>query len=330
MVRSPDPTEAAVQATHFSKGGTNLYADSHATTPKVEHPSTASMSVSAYRSILFKLHIAFEFFPLLAVYAALLAMPFVQLTWTSVIVMIGLINLRGYAITVGYHRYFSHRAFRTYRWLQFLFGLVGCTAIQRGPLWWALHHRRHHAHSDTPKDVHSPVTNGFWHAHVGWLFDVSSLDPDYRVMRDFTRFPELVWLDRLWMFPGFLLAGACFLLDGWAGLIYGFCLSSVLMMQFAFAVNSFGHLTGPRAYATADGSRNNWVLGFLALGDGWHNNHHRFPRLASHGLRWYEYDPSYLVILALEKLRLVWDVKKPTPSQQIQRSVNEPPETAIR
>ena len=302
-----------------------MHSKSPSTPEKVKHSTTASVFASTCSPLLYGLHVAFEFFPLFAVYVALLAMPFVQPTWTSGIIMLALINLRGYAITVGFHRYFSHRAFRTYRWLQFLIALVGCTAIQRGPLWWALHHRRHHAHSDTPYDVHSPVTQGFWHAHMGWLFDVVSLDPDYRTMRDFTRYPELVWLEKLWMFPGFLLAGACFLLDGWAGLIYGFCLGSVIMMQFAFAVNSLGHLTGPRPYATADGSRNNWVLGFLAFGDGWHNNHHRFPRLASHGLRWYEWDPSYRMILVLEKLRLVWDVKKPLPSISIQSPATAQP-----
>src|SRR5204863_3068105 len=127
----------------------------------------------------------------------------------------------------------------------------------------------------------------------------SALGPDYRTVRDFARFPELAWLDRHWKLPVLTTAAACFLVGGWAGLIYGYCLASVIVKQSAYSVNSFGHLFGPQPYDTGDTSRNNWVLGLIALGDGWHNNHHHSPQTARHGFRWFEIDPTYYLILAL-------------------------------
>ena len=215
---------------------------------------------------------------------------------------------------VGFHRYFSHRSFKTSRRFQFLLAAAGCTALQKGPLWWAIHHRLHHRHSDTPDDPHSPVVDGFFYGHMGWLFARDLIHPDRKVVRDLTNYPELVWLDRLWMLPGLLLAAACFAVGGWGGLVYGFCLGVALTFQVTFAVNSFGHLFGPQRFDTGDGSRNNMLLGYLAMGDGWHNNHHRAPSSARHGFAWYEFDQSYLVIRLLARFGLVWSVKQPPAS----------------
>lgn len=219
----------------------------------------------------------------------------------------------GLGITVGFHRYFSHRSFKTTRWCQFLLAAAGCAALQKGPLWWVIHHRLHHKHSDTPDDPHSPVVDGFFHGHLGWLFTRDLMRPDHGLVKDLTKYPELVWLDRLWMIPGLLMAAACYACLGWNGVIYGYCLSVVLIFEVTFAVNSIGHLWGRQRFATGEGSRNNAVLGYLAMGDGWHNNHHRAPYSARHGFAWYEFDMSYQFIRLLALLGLAWDVKQPPP-----------------
>ncbi|MBY0460703.1 MAG: acyl-CoA desaturase [Gemmataceae bacterium] len=249
--------------------------------------------------------------PLIAVHLSLVAIPFVEFAVWDAVAVVVVTRIIGLGITAGFHRYFSHHAFKTSRWFQFLLGCAGCAALQQGPLWWVIHHRLHHKHSDTPNDPHSPVVGGFWHGHAGWLFTRDLMTPDMRLARDLTRFPELVWLNRLWVVPGLVLAGACFAVLGWGGLVYGYCLSVVLVFQVTFAVNSIGHLWGPRRFETHEGSRNNLVLGYLAMGDGWHNNHHRAPYSARHGFAWYELDMTYTFIRLLALAGVVWDVKQP-------------------
>lgn len=258
--------------------------------------------------------IGFALSPLVGVHLALLAIPFVPLTWTSVILFLVVTRIAGLGVTVGLHRYLSHRAFRTSRWFQFLLAASGCCAMQKGPLWWVAHHRDHHKHSDTPLDPHSPVSGSLWHGHAGWLFTADRMEPDFSRVKDLTVYRELVWLDKLWMIPGLLMALGCFLLDGWSGVVYGFCAAVVLVFQVTFAVNSFGHRFGPQRFATGDGSRNNFLLGVLAMGDGWHNNHHRAPTSARHGLAWYEIDQSYLFIRFLRAIGIVWAVRQPPPA----------------
>src|SRR5262249_32987696 len=234
--------------------------------------------------------IALALSPLVGVHLALLAAPLVEFTLLSVVLIVVVTRLVGLGVTLGLHRYFSHRAFKTSRWFQFALAAAGCTALQKGPLWWAAHHRLHHKHSDREGDPHSPVRDGFWYGHVGWLFARDLMNPDARLVRDWLRYPELVWLDRLWVLPGLLRAAGCYLAGGWGGVVYGYCLSVVLIFQVTFAVNSVGHLLGPRRFDTGDGSRNNPVLGYLSMGDGWHNNHHKAPGSARHGFAWYEFD----------------------------------------
>lgn len=252
--------------------------------------------------------------PLILVHLALLAIPVVEFTLISFVLLFVVTRVAGLGVTVGLHRYFSHRAFKTSRLFQFVLGVAGCTALQKGPLWWVIHHRQHHRHSDTPADPHSPVADGFWYGHVGWLFARDLMNPDHNEARDLTRYPELVWLDKLWMIPGMLFAAACYAIDGLPGLVYGYCLAIVFVFQVTFAVNSIGHLFGPQRFDTGEGSRNNFVLGILAMGDGWHNNHHRAPSSARHGFAWYEFDVSYQVIRFLRLVGIVWGVKQPPAS----------------
>jgi stearoyl-CoA desaturase (Delta-9 desaturase) len=250
--------------------------------------------------------------PLLTVHLALLAIPFIEWSWWYVVWIVVLTRVIGLGVTVGLHRYFSHRSFKTPRWCQFLLAAAGCSALQKGPLWWAIHHRLHHRHSDDLGDPHSPVMDGFLYGHMGWLFARDLMHPDEKIVHDLTKYPELVWLDRFWMLPGLLLAAACFALGGWGGLVYGYCLSVVLIFQITFAVNSFGHLFGPQRFDTGEGSRNNMLLGYLAMGDGWHNNHHRAPYSARHGFAWYELDMSFMFIRLMRLVGLAWDVKVPS------------------
>jgi stearoyl-CoA desaturase (delta-9 desaturase) len=249
--------------------------------------------------------------PLIGVHLALVAILFVPITWVGAILFVVMTRITGLGITIGFHRYLSHHSFRTSRWFQFALAAAGCTALQKGPLWWVIHHRQHHKHSDAEGDVHSPVRDGFWYGHCGWLFANDLMQPDHASVRDLTRFRELVWLDRFWMLPGLLAAAACYLIGGWAGLVYGYCLSTVVIFQITFAVNSVGHLWGPQRFATGEGSRNNWVLGVIAMGDGWHNNHHRAPTSARHGFAWYEFDMAYLMIRMLNQMGIVWGVRQP-------------------
>ncbi len=278
---------------------------------------------SVYRAA----RIAISLSPLILVHLALGAIPFVEFTLVSALLLVVVTRIAGIGVTVGLHRYFSHRSFKTPRWFQFVLAVMGCTALQKGPLWWVVHHRLHHKHSDTAADPHSPVADGFWYGHVGWLFANDLMTPDHGTVRDLTKYPELVWLDRLWMVPGILLAAACYAVDGLPGLVYGFCLAVVLVFQVTFAVNSIGHLFGPQRFETGEGSRNNFVLGILAMGDGWHNNHHRAPYSARHGFAWYEFDMAYLTIRAMRLVGLAWDVKQP-PAELMQGKAATVPEPA--
>ncbi|MBN9120959.1 MAG: acyl-CoA desaturase [Planctomycetes bacterium] len=276
------------------------------------HTSPAGPPAPRGRTALWRaIRIGFSLSPLLAVHLALFTIPVIAPTLLGVALALVVSRVAGLGITAGFHRGLTHRSFRTGRVVQFLLAAAGCTALQKGPLWWAAHHRLHHAHSDRPGDPHSPVLGGFWHGHMGWLFTRDLMHPDPRLVRDLARFPELVWLDRLWMLPGLLLAAGCYLADGWSGVVWGFCLGVVAVFQVTFAVNSVGHLLGRRRFDTPEGSRNNLVLGYLAMGDGWHNNHHRAPGSARHGLAWYEFDMTYRVIRLLAWLRLAWAVREP-------------------
>ncbi len=233
------------------------------------------------------------------------------MTVSAVALGVALYAVRMFAIGAGYHRYFAHRTFRTGRAFQFCLAFLAQTSAQRGILWWAAMHRRHHRTSDTAADVHSPVVRGFLYAHVGWIFVPRNNNTDYAAVRDLCGHRELKWLDGQPYLPAILLGAASWLIAGWPGLVVGFCWSTVALWHATFSINSLAHLYGRRRYVTGDHSRNNWVLALLTLGEGWHNNHHAYPASARQGFRWWEYDATYYVLCALSWVGLVWDLHLP-------------------
>jgi stearoyl-CoA desaturase (delta-9 desaturase) len=231
--------------------------------------------------------------------------------------------VRMFGITAGYHRYFSHRTYKTSRPFQFVLAFLGCSALQKGPLWWAAHHREHHRHSDTPQDPHSPVLNTWLWAHVGWILAVDRRVNSGRSVPDLGRFRELRWLDRNHWIPGIALAAACYLSAGPTGLVWGFFISTVLCYHATFALNSLGHRVGSRRYPTDDQSRNNLVLALITLGEGWHNNHHYYAGSANQGFFWWEIDIAYYLIKLLERAGLVWGVRNPPPAKVLGRPARD-------
>lgn len=259
--------------------------------------------------------------PFFLMHVACLAVAWVGFSWTAVLTGVALYALRMFAITGFYHRYFSHRAFRTSRTVQFAFAVLGAASVQRGPLWWAAHHRHHHRHADTVLDLHSP-RRGFWHSHMGWFLSPRAFATNHEAIKDLQRFPELRWLDRFDMLVPVLLAAALFAVgsslarvapglgtNGPQMLVWGFFISTVVLFHVTVTINSLAHRWGTRRFATNDDSRNNLLLALLTFGEGWHNNHHHFPGSARQGFRWWEVDLTYYGLRAMSWLGLVWDLK---------------------
>lgn len=244
-------------------------------------------------------------------HAAVLLVFWVPFSWQLVGLCVAGYLLRMWAITAGYHRYFSHRSYKTSRAFQLVLGVLGTMAMQNGPLWWASWHRRHHRHSDTPEDAHSPVQRGFWHAHIGWFLDGSHDRPNLANVRDLARYPELRFLDRHKWLPLVAYAGATYSLAGLPGVVWGFVVSSIACLHATACINSLAHVWGSRRFDTSDGSRNNALLAIFTLGEGWHNNHHHDMACARQGLLWWEVDVTYYSLLALQRLGVVWDVREP-------------------
>jgi len=236
---------------------------------------------------------------------------FTGVSW-KVVALLGVTFFgRMFFITAGYHRYFSHRSYRLARLPQFVMAFGGTMAAQKGPLWWAAHHRDHHRYSDTDLDIHSPQ-KGFWWSQVGWIL-CNKYDPTkFDRIKDFARFPELRFLNRFDFIGPWVLAIACYLVAGWSGLLIGFFLSTVLLWHATFTINSLAHVIGRRRYATEDTSRNSPVLAVLTMGEGWHNNHHYYPASARQGFYWWEWDPSYYVLKGLSFVGIVKGLKVPS------------------
>jgi stearoyl-CoA desaturase (delta-9 desaturase) len=211
-------------------------------------------------------------------------------------------------ITAGYHRYFSHRAYRTSRWFQLVLAVGATATFQKGVLWWAAHHRVHHRRSDQEGDLHSARRDGFWWSHMGWFLCRDLEDTDLTRVRDLARYPELRWLGTYWLVPPLVLAGLLLLVGGWFALVWGFAVSQVLTWHGTFTINSLSHMFGSRRYATDDDSRNNVVLALVTLGEGWHNNHHHYQVAARQGFHWWQLDLTYLVLRVLAGLGVVWDL----------------------
>ncbi|GAB4570620.1 MAG: acyl-CoA desaturase [Rhodothalassiaceae bacterium] len=230
---------------------------------------------------------------------------------TDIVIAVVLYAARMFGVTGGYHRYFSHRTYKTGRVFQFLLAFLAQSSAQRGVLWWAGTHRHHHRYSDMEEDVHSPVRRSFLYSHVGWIFDRRNEATDLTAVPDLARFPELVWLDRNRYLPAIALGFAVWLIGGWSGLVVGFFWSTVALWHATFCINSLAHVHGSRRYLTADQSRNNWWLALLTFGEGWHNNHHHYQSAACQGFRWFEIDITYYVLRMLSALRIVRDLKTP-------------------
>ena len=260
--------------------------------------------------------------PLAGVHLMCLAPFIVGWSWVAVITAIALYVIRMFAITGFYHRYFSHRTFKTNRVMQFLFAVLGNSALQRGPLWWAANHRHHHLYADKPEDFHSPLQLGFVRAHVGWVLDRDNFKTRYEYVKDWVKFPELVWLNRFDIVVPVVFAVLIFLAgqmlaayapelqtNGIQMLVWGFFISSIAVMHATFTINSFDHMFGFRRYNTDDTSRNNVILAILTLGEGWHNNHHHYAVSNRNGFYWWEIDMTYYLVLLLSFLGIVRDIR---------------------
>lgn len=236
---------------------------------------------------------------------------------TAAILCIVLYVVRMWAITAGYHRYFSHRSYKTSRVFQFILAFIGSSATQKGVLWWAANHRHHHQHSDTEEDVHSPIQDGFLWSHIGWIMSEDYLTYDDERVKDLSKYPELRWIDKYHLVSVVGLAVLCYFIGSWTGagafttLIWGYFVSTVAVSHVTFSINSLTHMIGKRRYVTSDDSRNHWLLALLTLGEGWHNNHHYYQTSARQGFYWWEVDISYYTLVFLQWIGIVWDVRVP-------------------
>ena len=277
----------------------------------------------------------FRCLPYVLIHLSVILAFFYPVTIPCLVVALISYSVRMFSITAFYHRYFSHRSFKTSRLVQFLGAFIACSSGQRGPLWWAAHHRRHHRHSDTEEDVHSPHTKSFFWSHTLWFMTDYAVPTFLKEIPDLVKFKELRFLNRFDWIPVFLLGLGCYLapeiswfytltgLSNMQMLIWGFLVPTIVLYHATFAVNSINHMFGTRRFNTKDESRNNWLVAIFAFGEGWHNNHHFFPGSARQGFFRGEFDITYygLKIMSLlgivSKLRPVpaWVKKKAsTPS----------------
>lgn len=269
----------------------------------------------------------FRVMPFVAMHIACLGAFLVGVSPFDIAFALGFFFLRMFAITAFYHRYFAHKTFRTGRLRQFLFAVLGASAAQRGPLWWAAHHRRHHQHSDGPEDLHSPHQRGFWWSHLGWFSCDAGFQTDTGRVKDWMRYPELRFLNRFdALIPALTLLAIYGLgqalasyapglgTNGLQLTIWGFFVSTVALFHATFSINSLAHVWGSRRFPTADGSRNNFWLALITLGEGWHNNHHRWPLSARQGFRWWELDLTYYLLWLMARLGIIHDLS-PLPAK---------------
>ena len=235
--------------------------------------------------------------------------------------------LHVFTLTAGFHRYFSHNSFKTSRIFQFILAFTGTMAAQKDPLWWASHHRLHHAHADTELDPHSARVKGFWWAHIGWIMESKLDKTNFKKINDFRKFPELMWLNKYPSIPPLILVLILFIIgastnnesqnilqSGLQFIVYGFFVSTVAVYHVTFSINSVAHKFGKKRYSVEDDSVNNWLLAILSGGEGWHNNHHKYAVCARQGFKWWEIDITYYTIKLLQFFKIVWDVREPPKS----------------
>jgi stearoyl-CoA desaturase (delta-9 desaturase) len=249
--------------------------------------------------------------PFVIVHLLCFAAIWTGVTLEGVLIGVGLYWLRIFAIGAGYHRYFSHRAYSTSRVFQFVLAFLAQTTAQKSVLWWAAKHRHHHLFSDTEHDVHSPRHKGFLYSHVGWIFSTRHDRTDLTKIADFAKYPELMLLHRFEVMPAVIVGFLVWLVAGWSGLVVGFFWSTVAVYHATFCINSLAHVHGRKRYVTGDDSRNNWLLAFFTMGEGWHNNHHAYQSSVRQGFRWWEIDPTFYILKGLSWLGVVWDLKAP-------------------
>ncbi len=252
-------------------------------------------------------------------------------SWSGLALALALYAVRMFGVTGAYHRYFSHRTYKTSRPFQLVLALLAMTSVQKGVLWWAAHHRHHHRMSDQPGDTHSVLQDGFWWSHVGWILAPQNHDTDYDRVKDLARYPELRFLDRFYYLPAIALAVALFAVGGTWALYWGFFVSTTLLWHGTFTINSLTHVFGNKRYVTTDNSRNNLWLALITLGEGWHNNHHYYQRATNQGFFWWEIDVTFYVLKVMSWLGLVWDLHTPPPHVLAAHRVTDaatPPATA--
>jgi stearoyl-CoA desaturase (delta-9 desaturase) len=249
--------------------------------------------------------------PFLTIHLMCLLAFLTGIRWEWVILAIGSYYLRMVAVTAGYHRYFSHRSYKTSRLFQFLLAFLAMTSAQKGVLWWAAHHRHHHKNSDQEEDIHSPLQRGFWFSHVGWILSAHSVPTDMNLVKDFRQYPEICFLNRFYFIPPLVYALLICSLWGFPGLIWGFFISTTALYHCTFFINSLTHMIGRVRYKSNDGSKNSFILAILCCGEGWHNNHHYYQLAARQGWFWWEVDLSYYILSFLSWFGIVWDLRVP-------------------
>lgn len=235
----------------------------------------------------------------------------VPFSWSMVALCAVSYAVRMFGITAGFHRYFAHRTYKQNRIMQFIMAFIGGSTHQRGVLWWAAHHRHHHKCSDQPGDSHSPVLGGFWWSHVGWIMVKESDPTKWEYIKDLTKFPELLFINKYHWVPAIAVAVGMFIFGGAPALVWGYFFSTVLLWHGTFTINSLSHISGTRRYNTTDDSRNNPLLALITMGEGWHNNHHSYQSSARQGFFWWEIDLSYYILRALQAIGFISEIKEP-------------------
>ena len=235
-------------------------------------------------------------------------------------------------VTGVYHRYFSHSTYKTSRFFQFLLAFGAESSLQKGVLHWAANHRTHHKYSDTPKDPHSKKIYGFWYSHIGWIAGPDYKETKFNLVKDFAKYPELLWLNKYHLVPPLTLLLGVFFLGGYnnaanagveitllsimshglSSLLIGFFLSTVLLFHGTFSINSLMHMFGRKRYESNDESKNNLILALITLGEGWHNNHHYYQSTVRQGFYWWEIDITFYILKFMSWIGLIWDLK-PVP-----------------
>ena len=277
----------------------------------VSNESSSSDGINSFSLIVF---IAFHF--------GCLAIFWVGFSWFAFIFAVTLYFIRMFFITAFYHRYFSHRSYKTSRVIQFLMAIAGCTAGQRGPIWWSSHHREHHITSDTIDDPHSPRF-GFFNSHMLWFLKTKNFKVLKHRVKDWLRYPELVILEYIDWIPFLAFGGFCYFIgelsilthygvetSGIQLFVWGFIVSTVMLYHGTYTINSLAHRFGKKRYETNDDSKNNFFLALLTLGEGWHNNHHRYPRSAKQGFFWWEIDLTYFFLKFMKLIFLIKDLEQ--------------------